>query len=240
MPDFAFRISLSWNECSVPVLAYLSELSTKLIIYEHEADEEVSRTHIHGLIMGCSRSDDTLRNKLFTVKYTKNYELKSTYKTKKGIFPVDDGYITYMSEGTREPKYNKGYTKEEVDALKAAYINYEEVKKATKVARDPTKTITRYELIKECLDMYGKDYLDTPRYTGHDLEAPPGNKIYPQAFDQHRCCEIVIAKCIEHKQTMGFYKLVDIVDNVHMLRFPQSFHKKLHGYFVKRDEKLST
>jgi len=228
---------LSWNECSVAVLAYLGEISEKLVIYEHEADEDVTRTHIHGLIMGCTRSDDTLRNNLFKVKYTKNYELKSTYKTKKGTFPVDDKYITYMSKGNLDPKYCKGYTKEQIDEYKNAWVDYEEVKKQAK-ERDPTKTITRFELIKECQAEYKKQTLHRI-FTGHDILSSPGNKIYPEEFDQHLCCEIVIAKAIEHKQTMGFYKLVDIVDNVHMLAFPQRFHTKLFGYFQKRDEKMN-
>lgn len=240
MPDFAFRISVPWNDCRDVVLTYLKDISATLVIYEHEADDDVMRTHIHGLIMGCQRSDDTLRNKLFKTNFTKNYELKSTFKTKVGgTLAVSLNYITYMSKGKLEPSYFHGITKEEIDAYKAAWVDYEEKAKVVKEARDPTKAITRYELIKECLDQYNKDYLHT-RYTGKDPFTPPGNKVYPEIFDQAKACEIVIAKAIEHKQSMGFYKLVDIVDNVHMLRSPVTFHRKLHGYFVKRDEKLST
>jgi len=240
MPDFAFRISVPWIECSDVVLSFLKDISDKLVIYEHEADEDVMRTHIHGLIIGCQRSDDTLRNKLFKVNYTKNYELKSTYKTKTGTYPVDEKYITYMSKGNLEPSYFHGITKEAIDEYKAAWVDHSGISAAKeKKERDPNKGITRYEFIKECLDQYNKDYLHT-RYTGKDPFCPPGNKVYPETFDQGKACEIVIAKAIEHKQSMGFYKLVDVVDNVHMLRSPVTFHKKLHGYFVKRDEKLST
>lgn len=239
MNNFAFRISVPWNDCRDVVLNYLKDISATLVIYEHEADEEVMRTHIHGLIMGCQRSDDTLRNKLFKVMFTKNYELKSTFKRKGGgPLPVSLNYITYMSKGKLEPSYFHGITKEEIDAYRAAWVDYESTP-AAKEKKDPTKAITRYEFIKECYEQYNKDFLHT-RFTGKDPFSPPGNKVYPEIFDQAKACEIVIAKAIEHKQSMGFYKLVDVVDNVHMLRSPVSFHKKLHGYFVKRDEKMAS
>jgi len=242
MPDFAFRISVPWTECSHIVIPYLKDICSTLVIYEHEADEDVMRTHIHGLIMGCQRSDDTLRNMLFKKEFTKNYELKSTFKTRdKGTQPVGLKFITYMSKGKLEPQYFHGITKEAIDEYKAAWVDYGLGNPAAKEKKekDPTKAITRYEFIKECYEQYNKDFLHT-RFTGKDPFSPPGNKVYPEIFDQAKACEIVIAKAIEHKQSMGFYKLVDVVDNVHMLRSPVSFHKKLHGYFVKRDEKLSS
>ena len=54
MKNFAFRVSSSYDETKEH-LANLFELCEKVAIYQHDADEEISRTHIHGLLIGCTK-----------------------------------------------------------------------------------------------------------------------------------------------------------------------------------------
>lgn len=104
--NFAFRVHDEF--CNVD-LSELYELCDKVAVYQHDADEEVNRTHIHGVCIGCSKKEDTVR-KLFKGKY----EYALTFKNKKTGGEVNSTYIAYMSKGCYEPVYVKNISDEEV------------------------------------------------------------------------------------------------------------------------------
>lgn len=221
---------MAYGECSEKVLEYLEPLSGKLIMYEHEADEDVTRTHIHGLVMDCSRSDDTLRNNLFKVNYTKNYELKSTYKTKTGIWPVDAKFITYMSKGYLDPKYNKGFTEEEVAMYKSQWKDMT-VSKHGRIALTPKeegkpKAMSRFAFVIHCAELYSEEILK--QYE---------NGIERQCFNRRIATQIIILECVKNAQALGFYKIVDIVDSIQMVVNPQGLANNILNYLDARDEK---
>jgi len=231
MPNFAFRISLPYGECSEKVLEYLEPLSDKLVIYEHEADDDVSRTHIHGLIMDCSRSDDTLRNNLFKVNYTKNYELKSTYKTKNGVYPVDAKYITYMSKGHLDPKYCKGFTEEEIAAYKAQWKDMK-INKFGRIELTPKeegkpKAMSRFAFVMHCAEIYAEEILKLAE-EGHVQRMP---------YNRRLATQLVILECVKQQQAIGFYKIVDIVDAIQMVANPQGLANNILDYLDARDKK---
>jgi len=127
MSVFAFRISVPYTDIGLTLLA-LFDLTEYVAVYEHPADEKVRRTHIHGLLMNCERKEDTLREKFFKPHWKGQYQLATTYKNKDNeIVPVDEGYISYMSKGKYDPEYVKGFTKERLAELKAAWIDMPQV-----------------------------------------------------------------------------------------------------------------
>lgn len=231
MPSFAFRISVPYEECREKVLEYLESLSEKLIIYQHEADEEVNRTHIHGLIMDCSRSDDTLRNNLFKLNYTNNYQLKSTYKTKTGIYPVDDKFIIYMSEGKLDPVYNKGYTADEIATYKAQWKDMT-INKFGRIQLTPKeegkpKAMSRFAFVMHCSEIYAEEI----------LKRAEEGKIPRMPYDRRLATQVVILECIKQQQAIGFYKIVDIVDAIQMVANPQGLANNILDYLDARDRK---
>lgn len=98
MSNFAFRITIEELRHE---FKFIDECQ-KVIIYKHEADASVSRTHYHGLIINYPKKEQTLRN-CFVKKY--EYTLKCT-----GITP---NFITYMSKGKLEPHYKRWKSEEE-------------------------------------------------------------------------------------------------------------------------------
>lgn len=109
--NIAFRVSLAFSDVK---LEQLYEDCEKVIVYEHPADDEVSRTHIHGLCIGYKHKDDTFR-KFFKGKY----EYALTLKNKKTGAPVDETFITYMSKGCYDPVYVKNVSDEEIELGKS-------------------------------------------------------------------------------------------------------------------------
>lgn len=102
--NVAIRVSVAYDVLTGFETIY--ELCDKVVVYEHEADEEVKTTHVHMLLEGYKRKEDTLRNAIKKHYTGPNFALK--VKKDDGS-PVDDSFITYMSKGTLDPKYNKGY-----------------------------------------------------------------------------------------------------------------------------------
>lgn len=200
MSNFAFRISKPYSDVD---LTELYELCDKAVIYEHIADDEVSRTHIHGVLIGCQRKEDTLRNKFFKGIYEKqDYELKSSYKTNDGKkLPVNEEYIVYMSKGILIPEYHKGYTVEEINEYR---LKWKAPKTMVKVVdgkfvldkKEPKKK-TKYEL----LDIMRERYKGLSVYQRDDLDA---------------VLDIISEVLCENKEVLGEYKCKDYYDSLMM------------------------
>lgn len=114
--SFSARISRSYND----VFEWCDNIKCKQIaIYEHEADEDVSRTHIHLLIIGSEVNVDALK-----VRYKKLYggiEAKD-WRFKYDVDDNSNRFITYMSKGKLPPKLTKGYEVSEIEKLTAEWI----------------------------------------------------------------------------------------------------------------------
>lgn len=113
MVDLAVRVTRKYDD----VFDWVDSIkSSKICIYEHEADTEVSRTHIHMLIMGCELKPDSLK-----ARYKKlygNIDAKDwSFKTAK-----DEEFITYMSKGKLVPKLTKGYTVAEIQSYTEKWV----------------------------------------------------------------------------------------------------------------------
>lgn len=126
MPNEFVRISRSYDDVK-SLIAFWALKCDKLIAYEHEADDEVSRTHMHILMYGMDSTWDNFQ------KLVKNefkiaaefYGNSDWSKARKYQYDAQ-ATIKYMSKGCLEPKYNKGYTDEEVAAAKALWKPAEE------------------------------------------------------------------------------------------------------------------
>lgn len=122
MPNVAFvRITRSYEFLQRIIGAWALKCD-KLIVYEHEG-EKTEKIHVHILMYGMVDTWDNFKKiakKLLPdgeeFKGNEDWSIKKKYEYR----PQDT--IKYMSKGTLEPVYNKGYTQEEVDAAKAAWL----------------------------------------------------------------------------------------------------------------------
>lgn len=137
----AIRLHTEWTETLIP---FFEELD-KSVVYEHNADEEVNRTHIHALIE-TELSTDTLKlriRKCLGYKPTRS-DWAFSEKVGKPLTPVEDRFITYMSKGTLQPKYLKGFTQDECDKYKALWVE-----KSQSSVPDKKKIISGFTISKE-------------------------------------------------------------------------------------------
>lgn len=176
---FAFRIT---DEFVNVKLDELFELCEKVIVYQHNADGTVKRTHIHGLVEGCSRKEDTVRNRFFKGKY--EYSMKTK---------ADDTFIAYMSKGQYEPVYVKGYDPELIAQRKKEGYSptVTEVKAIDgKLVRtvDDSKKKTKRELIEIMRSKYEEHMTDT------------------------NMLKMIRKVLIDNNEVIGMYKVLDFYD----------------------------
>jgi len=103
----------------------------RMLCYEHP--EDPNNLHCHFLLVGVYESTDTLKRDFrahgLDLKGPGQVSFKTTYKlkacnTKVDITPQTWGkYITYMSKGIYDPKYNKGFDAPYIAECKAKWTN---------------------------------------------------------------------------------------------------------------------
>lgn len=145
---YAPRLSLSYADLSGVVAAY-AEVCEQLIVYEHEADEKVKKTHIHLLIVDSKVKDEALRRlaqKTRTdIRMSGNefwkWAVKDEHKAKLSSDPLS--FITYMAKGCLAPKYVKNISPDKVEERRTQWV------KPTDLA--PEKKYDEYEELKLAL-----------------------------------------------------------------------------------------
>lgn len=116
----AIRVSRPYSEL-VGVFDRIKDACDKYIVYQHDADEEIARDHVHGLIVGCKVSTDTLKN--WVKKELRVSAFPKTdwsFVTELQGSPVNDQFITYMAKGHLDPVRSTWDT-EEVARLKSLW-----------------------------------------------------------------------------------------------------------------------
>lgn len=189
MSSFAFRISSAYDDVK---LDELFELCERVIIYQHNADTSVKRTHIHGLVFGCTRKEDTVRNRFFKGKY--DYSLKSK---------VDDMFITYMSKGKLDPVFVKGFDPELIGLRKSEWQDHR-ITPTVDVSDKSSNKKTKKELLRIMLETYDSQWAEVDkkssmRYMSLDSVLRHIRKIL-----------------IDNNEVIGMYKVMDYYDSFMM------------------------
>lgn len=155
---WAVRVSMDYASFSAELLTKIAAACDRLVIYEHESDEEINRTHVHMLVDNPTVTQETFKNWIGRDRGKGNsfWSFKTVYSVKKGNdeIPVDLKFITYMSKGTLQPKYVKALTEEEIEQYRAAWINYPSRSAATADNDDKKPTITMYHMAREVHDSF--------------------------------------------------------------------------------------
>lgn len=128
--NIAVRLTASYETLRSTVSDW-SMVSKYLIVYEHPEPDNI---HCHLLLTGVYCSDQHLKDLMWdhgvSVKGSGQLSFKATYKDKVTGRKVDitdettPKYITYMSKGKYDPKYNKGFADEDIIAYKSLWVDF--------------------------------------------------------------------------------------------------------------------
>lgn len=135
------RISLAYAECQ-GALEVLATYGSKFIVYQHEGDDEVARTHIHFLIVSSTIGIEGLK-KVFRRHYGGDTSgANKFWSWKESDDPAKN--ITYMSKGTLSYKTMKGFSPEEVETLRLAWVDHPPTPAPEKKYKDIDAIIESY------------------------------------------------------------------------------------------------
>lgn len=137
------------------------ESGIKFLCYEHEADEEISRTHVHFILLGGQRTVTTYKNyiteciKSAMIDFAPrtDWSLK-TYEADKA-----DSCVKYMSKGKLDPKMNIGFDDEYLMKMKSEGYDKKD-KKDEKIKLEDDKKSDWYYIKKTLEIIYKKKFPD--------------------------------------------------------------------------------
>lgn len=120
MPPLFIRLTREWA-----VLKDFIEnvCCSRIAVYEHTADEEVKRTHIHFYIDDYPNTIEGFKKSLKKHLQTTSYDRSDwSFQEKHDGSPVNSGCITYMTKGVLDPVFQKGFTQEELNTFKEQWV----------------------------------------------------------------------------------------------------------------------
>lgn len=201
MPNYAPRVSLSFHDMSGVINMWASSCR-QMVVYEHEADEEVKTTHVHMIMIDCKyKTQDSLCNqfrKLIEIDKKGNGLWSWEHKD----YPNPDlSFIQYMSKGVLEPVFVKDVESREIEHWRSQWKHQKTDKKVIKesqvesheIIEAKPKQMTKWELLTIMKHEYE---LYKQRHPDHFMTKTIRNRIVCQVLK-------------DNKQVIGLYKAID-------------------------------
>lgn len=219
--DWFVRIHRTYEEIE-PWVRNLSDKAAKLIVYQHDSDEEVNRTHCHLMIIGYTTSDETMKTQLTKVlgvrlKGQKDWAWDPVVRN-------ESAAIQYMSKRDLQPKYVLNYEDSYVAECSAKYEPPDEYRKEEKHSR---------KLIPEKPEITKKrrnDYIEEMIQALKD-EHPMYH--YVDGFKYKWCAEeikyIIINILNKNSEIYNRYKIRDYYDTLMGRLCPERFVGKIQS-----------
>jgi len=117
------RISLPAQDIS-NVFVEWAQQCDRMVVYQHDADANVTATHCHILMIGLKVKDESLKRSfkrlcphIDTTGGNKFWKWESKH-------PPDEGIITYMTKGILRPVFIKNFEKGELEAQRLKWVNH--------------------------------------------------------------------------------------------------------------------
>lgn len=205
--DWAIRITRSYDELDGWVQR-LAEKCLRLIAYEHDADEDVSRTHVHLVVIGYSTSDETMKAQI-----RKHFQVSQFPKTDWVFDELRDERkaIIYASKKDLQASFSKGYEAEFVAECSAEYLPPDEYAKKGNsktqfkvVAEKPEVSKKRQnDLLDEMVKRYRNEYPMDKYLQTEDMP-----------FQGKLVIRLIIEVLNEHRVIFGRYKVRDYYDTI--------------------------
>jgi len=119
MFSHAIRVTLPYADCS-GIISLWADRSSRAIAYQHTADEEVSKTHVHLALWGCEVKAEALK-RMWPEAPGKGNEFWAWKEL--GLLDNAGKYLTYMSKGKLAPKYLKNISEDRVEKSRQAWVD---------------------------------------------------------------------------------------------------------------------
>ncbi len=215
--NLAIRISRSYDD----IREWCQFKAERKIVFQHDADERVSRTHIHMLVMNCSIKPDTLKyrfKKLYGDIHKTDWSFATEFKDRESgkMIPVtpetSDKFITYMTKGHLVPVLSEGY-----DPFKVLELSQQ--------WKDPKTTALKVEggkfvripkqIAEEKKKKTKRDLIEIMVCKGKDENI--------DSDDTTAVVNMIREVLVKHNEVIGMYKVMDYYDGYMMYADKERF-----------------
>lgn len=148
MPNYAPRVSVCYADMSGVVHDW-SETCEKMVVYQHDADKEVPRTHLHFLMINCKHKSPEALKRKFHSRVETALEANELWAWTHKDFPnPDEGFIPYMTKGHIAPVFVKNFSPTELETARTQWVEPPPKEKVSdKEDTKKPKKKTRRELV---------------------------------------------------------------------------------------------
>lgn len=216
MTNFAFRIHRPYKELE-ELLENMKESCDKLIVYQHDADEEVKRTHVHGLITGSKFTDQLAYKKRINNRLTlatTDMSWITTFKNNEtgAKEKVNENYIIYLHKGMYQPVLVHGFTdtfikeKHELAYVPPKYLRNQRLDKDGNIVKRSTRNL--YDIHKE-LRLRHQDMLNAGEKPMFDEVFQMVIEYYKEIDQVHEMTEARVKNHIQQIQAFCPYQKLE-------------------------------
>lgn len=145
MPNYAPRLRLSYVEL-LPVFSLWAQSCENMVVYEHDADEEVATTHCHVLMINSKYATaEQYKRQFYEVLTEEKRKGNDLWAWIHKEYPNPDiSYITYMSNGNLKPKFVQSISDDVIQKYTKLWVN-KKYEKKEKSSSEFTQLLEDYE-----------------------------------------------------------------------------------------------
>jgi len=169
MPNYAPRVSLSYADMS-GVVEKWSQTCEKMVVYQHDPDKEVPRTHVHMLLINCKHKSPEQLKRMFHEAHETDRKGNDLWAWTHKDFPnPDETFIPYMTKGNIAPVFVKNYSPAELEDARTQWKDTTPTPKGKCLlndageVKDKPKKKTRREIVKIIDERYKKLKIETEK-----------------------------------------------------------------------------
>lgn len=225
--SYVCRITLPFSDVNQFIDEWSNKID-KLLVYEHEADEEVSKTHCHFLILDSQVKNEQLkrisRDKFPDLKGNESWSWKQ-YDPEKG-----KSYISYMTKGSLTAKFIKNFSLQELDNSRLAWVERslrnDKPQKVSKKHDDVTDLVQSYlkcndinerykyrgEILKSNYECTKDICADVRKHVMSHIYHKTGMAPFPGTYKQ--IAATVFLRVIEDKAPDQFSNALEVLKNI--------------------------
>jgi len=208
MVNYAPRISLPYSDLS-GVIQEWAQATEKVVVYEHEADSEVSTTHVHMILIDCKYKTPEQLKKIFRKHINTERGGNDLWSWVHKDYPnPNETFIGYMAKKTLRPSFAKNFLPARIEQLVKEWsepTHKPSQLRQTKLKEDdPNSKLTKPQIVRAVMNFIK---ISNPKLTESELI----NKVKQQ--QPQDVIKIIIGVLVQHDQPLGMYKVLDLYDS---------------------------
>jgi len=211
----AIRVSLPYADISGNIQTWANR-SQRVLVVEHEADDEIATTHVHIALFDCEVQAEALK-RMFLNPGSGNGFWSFKKWTDQAHFNMQDTpysyYPVYMFKGSLREKFVKNYSPAEIEEFRKAWQNLANTLPASQEIAGPRQTnlldakpkskLTKHGIIGEVVNLVLSEY---PSLSAEQ------RKVKLEDLTETQIYKLIRKVLIRENQALGLYKIVDLYD----------------------------